>query len=135
MQIVLFLCGATAGITSLTLTTPLEFVRVRLAMEKDAFTYHSNTNAFKTIFDREGALGFYRGYGAAVIGIFIYHGCSFFVFTKLKEEVKKRSPQNYSKWYIDFLLGGISAIGQLVAYPFDVIRKRMQGQALLLEKK
>ena len=54
---------------------------------------------------------------------------------KLKEEVKKRSPQNYSKWYIDFLLGGISAIGQLVAYPFDVIRKRMQGQALLLEKK
>jgi hypothetical protein len=80
-------------------------------------------------------LGFYRGYGAAAYGIFIYHGCSFFIFTKMKEIVKKRFPQNYSKWYIDFLLGGLSAIGQLVAYPFDVMRKRMQGQKLLLDKK
>jgi hypothetical protein len=31
-------------------------------------------------------------------------------------------------------LGAISGLGQLVAYPFDVVRKRMQGQALLLEK-
>ena len=53
----------------------------------------------------------------------------------MKEIVKKSFPQNYSKWYIDFLLGGLSAIGQLVAYPFDVMRKRMQGQKLLLDKK
>ena len=51
-KIVLFLCGATAGLSSLTITTPLEFVRVRLAMEKDIFTYKNNTNAFKTIFER-----------------------------------------------------------------------------------
>lgn len=31
-QIRLYLCGATAGLTSLTLTSPLELVRVRLAM-------------------------------------------------------------------------------------------------------
>lgn len=36
------------------------------------------------------------------------------------------------KWYVDFGLGGISAIGQIIAYPFDILRKRMQGQALLL---
>jgi hypothetical protein len=101
-------------------------------MERDAFTYQSNTGAFKLIFQREGVIGFYRGYGAAVVGITIYHGCSYFVFTKLKELVKKRSPKNYEKWYVDFLLGAISAVGQLVAYPFDVIRKRMQGQALLV---
>ncbi|MCB0368598.1 MAG: hypothetical protein KDD45_03920 [Bdellovibrionales bacterium] len=29
---VLYCCGASAGVTSLTITTPLEFVRVRLAM-------------------------------------------------------------------------------------------------------
>lgn len=87
------------------------------------------------IFEREGLLGFYRGYGAAACGIVIYHGCSFFIFTKLKEHVKKHFPQNYSKWYVDFALGALSAVGQLVAYPFDVIRKRMQGQNLLLAKK
>jgi hypothetical protein len=50
----------------------------------------------------------------------------------MKEYVKIRFPDSYSKWYVDFALGGISAIGQLVAYPFDVLRKRMQGQKLLL---
>jgi solute carrier family 25 protein 42 len=73
--------------------------------------------------------------GASIFGITIYHGSSFFIFTKLKEQVKKKSPSNYQKWYVDFSLGAISAAGQLVAYPFDVIRKRMQGQALLLDKR
>lgn len=48
--------------------------------------------------------------------------------------VKKRAPEHHSKWYTDFMLGGLAAIGQLVAYPFDVARRRMQGQKLLLEK-
>ena len=53
-------------------------------MEIDKFTYKNNTNAFTTIYKNEGFLGFYRGYGAALLGILIYHGCSFFIFTKLK---------------------------------------------------
>lgn len=134
MQFILYLCGATAGLTSLTITTPLEFVRVRLAMEKDSFSYHNNSNAFKTIVQKEGILGFYQGYGAAMCGIIIYHGCSFFIFTKMKEKVKKTWPDSYSKWYVDFFIGGLSAAGQLVAYPFDVLRKRMQGQKLLFSK-
>jgi hypothetical protein len=36
---------------------------------------------------------------------------------------------------VDFALGGISAVGQIIAYPLDILRKRMQGQALLIEKK
>jgi hypothetical protein len=84
---------------------------------------------------KEGFSGFYQGYLAASLGIVIYHGSSFFVFTKLKEKVKKIWPNSYSKWYVDFLIGGLSAIGQLVAYPFDIVRKRMQGQKLLYHKK
>lgn len=36
---------------------------------------------------------------------------------------------------MDFMTGGISALGQLLGYPLDIIRKRMQGQHLLLQKK
>ena len=104
-------------------------------MQKDSFTYHNNLNAFKTIFHTEGLIGFYQGYIAASFGIVIYHGCSFFVFTKLKEKVKQIWPNSYSKWYVDFSIGAISAVGQLVAYPFDIVRKRMQGQKLLYQKK
>ena len=90
---------------------------------------------FKLILQREGFSGFYQGFGAAVGGIFVYHGCSFFIYTKLKELVKEKWPESYSKWYVDFMIGGLSAIGQLAAYPFDVLRKRMQGQKLLFHKK
>ena len=104
-------------------------------MERDSFSYHSNLEAFKIIFQREGFSGFYQGFTAASCGIVVYHGCSFFIYTKLKEMVKKTWPEHYSKWYVDFGLGGFSAIGQLAAYPFDVLRKRMQGQKLLFHKK
>ena len=80
-------------------------------------------------------MGFYNGYGASLTGIFLYHGLSFFIFAKMKEYLKTYSPESYSKWYFDFAIGGISAAGQLFAYPFDVLRKRMQGQHLLFEKK
>jgi hypothetical protein len=49
--------------------------------------------------------------------------------------VKTHWPESYSRWYVDFVIGGLSAVGQLAAYPFDVLRKRMQGQKLLFHKK
>ena len=52
----------------------------------------------------------------------------------MKEKVKMKNSDLYSKWYVDFLLGGLSAVGQVMAYPFDILRKRMQGQFLLYEK-
>lgn len=104
-------------------------------MEKDNFSYKNNINALKLIYQKEGFLGFYKGYLASSSGIFIYHGFSFFIFTRLKQYTKKYSPDSYKKWYIDFGLGAISSIGQIMAYPFDILRKRMQGQLLLYEKK
>ena len=80
-------------------------------------------------------MGFYRGFGAAFFGIILYHGCSFFIFTQIKEYIRSVSPDSYSKWYVDFGVGAISSLGQLISYPFEVLRRRMQGQGLLYEKK
>lgn len=104
-------------------------------MEKENFTYKGNINAFVKVKSQEGLLGFYRGYKASLSGVIVYHGFSFFIFSTLKELVRERSPENYKKWYVDFTLGGLSALGQVFAYPLDILRKRMQGQFLLLEKK
>ena len=80
-------------------------------------------------------IGFYRGFSAAFCGIILYHGCSFFIFTQIKEYIRSVSPDSYSKWYVDFGVGAISSLGQLISYPFEVLRRRMQGQGLLYEKK
>lgn len=101
-------------------------------MERSAFTYSNSLHAFELIYKKEGFLGFYKGYSAAVVGVVIYQGISFSLFTKTKEWMKEVDPSKYQKWYVDFLLGGFSAIGQIIAYPLDILRKRMQGQALLI---
>lgn len=69
-----------------------------------------------------------------MVGVVIYQGISFSLYTKSKEMIKQADPTKYNKWYVDFLLGGLSSIGQIIAYPLDILRKRMQGQALLIEK-
>jgi hypothetical protein len=103
-------------------------------MERSVFTYANSLHAFTEIYRKEGFLGFYKGYQAAVVGVVIYQGISFSLYTKCKEHIKQADPGKYQKWYVDFLLGGLSAVGQIVAYPLDILRKRMQGQALLVEK-
>ena len=106
-----------------------------MAMEKDKFSYQSGyRKTMAGIYAKEGARGFYRGYFASLIGIVIYHGNAFFIFTKLKEYVKEKVPSEYKKWYIDFVLGSISSMSLIAAYPFDMVKKRMQGQSLLIER-
>jgi hypothetical protein len=53
-------------------------------MELENFTYKDNFGAFKQVHSKEGMMGFYRGFGAAFFGIILYHGCSFFIFTRIK---------------------------------------------------
>jgi hypothetical protein len=56
-----------------------------MAMEKDKFSYvQGYRQTLSRIYAMEGARGFYRGYFASLIGIIIYHGNAFFIFTKLK---------------------------------------------------
>lgn len=104
-------------------------------MERDNFSYTNNMQAFKKIYAHEGFLGFYKGFGASLCGIIIYHGFSFFIFTSIKQYIKQNNPENFKKWYVDFMTGGVSAFGQVLGYPLDIIRKRMQAQHLLLHKK
>lgn len=116
-------------------TLALEFIRVRMAMEKERFSYRNGyMDTMSKIYAAEGARGFYRGYFASLLGIIIYHGNAFFIFTKLKEYVKQNLPSEYKKWYTDFLLGSISSMSLIAAYPLDMVKKRMQGQSLLIQR-
>ena len=66
------------------------------------------------------------------MGVIIYQGTAFSLYTLLKEELNKNNPELYQKWYVDVAFGAVSAIGQIIAYPLDILRKRMQGQLLLI---
>lgn len=69
-----------------------------------------------------------------MIGVTIYHGFYFFIFTTIKQNMAAQGNNNFNKWYYDFAIGGVSAVGQILSYPFDILRKRMQGQYLRYQK-
>jgi len=54
------------------------------------------------------------------------------MFHMLKAELRERYPKLAQSKRYDFLFGAFSGIlGQVVAYPFDVVRRRMQAQNYL----
>ncbi|KAL9618604.1 MAG: hypothetical protein Q9160_006715 [Pyrenula sp. 1 TL-2023] len=93
-----FASGASAGITSVFFTYPLEVIRVRLAFEtkKDSRSsltrickqiYHEHpiippssstaTEVIKQVAPRSGLVNFYRGFSTTMIGMIPYAGVSF----------------------------------------------------------
>jgi len=107
-----------------------------MAMQRDQFSYKSLFNAVLKIYNTEGARSFYSGLsvGLAVIssilvkGVAIYHGSGFFFFTIVKEDLVRLYPTLQKSKLADFTIGALGAIqAQLLSYPFDVLKKRMQG--------
>nr|CAD7446767.1 unnamed protein product [Timema bartmani] len=125
-----FLAGSLAGVTSQSLTYPLDLARARMAV-----THKEKYGTLKEVFVKtwieEGPRAFYRGYLPTVLGVIPYAGVSFFTYDTLK------------KRYIDYtgnptlnpaasLLFGAAAgmLGQSSSYPLDIVRRRMQTSPL-----
>ena len=69
--IVYFIYGCVAGTTSKFLTFPIELIRNRMHIQGSSLWkerhYNSIRDAIKTIYSREGFLGFYKGLSVAII--------------------------------------------------------------------
>ncbi|XP_063716899.1 solute carrier family 25 member 16-like [Symsagittifera roscoffensis] len=140
------LSGSCAGLTAVTCTYPLEFVRSRLAYQTKAnIIYTSYIDTFRKVYTTESGLkGFYRGITASWLGMVPYAGISFYSFETLKRRclktrwkmLCKTNPNNSDeivlRHFVHSLIGGFSgAIAQTVSYPCDVTRRRMQLAKIL----
>ncbi|CAG2211640.1 SLC25A42 [Mytilus edulis] len=96
-----FLAGSLAGITSTSLTYPLDLVRARMAVtEKNLYS-----NLFQVImktYRQEGFRTLWRGYLPTVLGSTMYSGTSFFTYETLKkshaEYAKGEEPKPFERW-------------------------------------
>lgn len=139
------------GLCSVICTYPLELIRVRTAFKtrskgrvrlsdvmRDIY-YEGQPPSSKTaatakfsrkLLNKVSLLKFYRGFSMTMIGIIPYAGMSFLVY----EQASKSKIRTFfnSKSAGDLLCGGIAgAVGQTSAYPFEVVRRRMQVGGLL----
>lgn len=144
-----FLAGSMAGITSQSLTYPLDLARARMAVTDKYSEYTTLRHVFVKIWRDEGPRTLFRGYWATVLGVIPYAGMSFFTYDTLKKEHKGRKRRKWLKMRYNFksvsemtgekkpsaivsLLFGAAAgaIGQTSSYPLDIVRRRMQTMGI-----
>lgn len=124
--------GAVAGIIAMSATYPLDMVRGRLTVQADgsAARYTGLSHAVRTIIREEGALAFYKGWLPSVIGVVPYVGLNFAVYETLKEwAIKQGGYKDETQLGVVTRLGCgavAGSVGQTVAYPLDVVRRRLQ---------
>ncbi|GKV10062.1 hypothetical protein SLEP1_g21481 [Rubroshorea leprosula] len=121
-----FVGGGLAGITSASVTYPLDLVRTRLAAQTSTVYYRGIWHAFHTICREEGFLGFYKGLGATLLGVGPSIAISFSVYEALRSFWHSQRP-NDSTALVSLACGSLSGIASSTAtFPIDLVRRRMQ---------
>lgn len=122
-----FLAGSLAGITSQSMTYPLDLARARMAVTDKYSGYRTLREVFVKIWQCEGPRTLYRGYWATILGVIPYAGMSFFTYDTLKKEYFKRTGDSSPNTVISLVFGATAGvIGQSSSYPLDIVRRRMQ---------
>ncbi|EDQ88927.1 uncharacterized protein MONBRDRAFT_32514 [Monosiga brevicollis MX1] len=126
-----FMAGSTAGITAVTVTYPIDFLRTRMAWTVG----HPVTvlELVREIHRTEGKAAFYRGIVPTYVGMLFYAGVSFGIYDFIKHSMlavpqfQSTSGPEHLNTLANLICGGTAGlISQTIAYPFDVVRRRMQ---------
>ncbi|KAL6051686.1 hypothetical protein QOT17_019044 [Balamuthia mandrillaris] len=126
------LAGGMTGITALVATYPLELVRARLSIQagrtRNELAYKGMWHGLNVIAKKEGFLALYKGMWPSLVGVVPYVGIDFAAYETFKDYVP-RQPDGTVKRIHTLACGGLAGtIAQTVAYPLDLIRRRMQVQ-------
>jgi len=121
------LCGSLAGMTAVLATYPLDLMRARMASEVGKnHKYKGIYHGFTTLVRTEGFFSIWKGLGASIQGIVPYAGVNFSVYETLKVLAPKNKDGELQTTWRLICGGAAGAIGQTVAYPWDVVRRRRQ---------
>lgn len=118
--------GSLAGVTSVSLTYPLDVARARMAVTpKDQ--YKTLLQVFTRIWREEGIMTLFRGYVPTVLGSIPYAGTSFFTYETLKMFLQEQTGTQQISPLDRMLCGAVAGLfGQSASYPLDIVRRRMQ---------
>ena len=126
--------GALAGVTAQSCIYPLEITRTRLALSQDKSKYKGIFHCMRTIVKEEGFFALYKGWTASIYGIIPYASTNLALYNTFKARFTKDSHSKPST--LTILSCGASAgmIAQFVAYPFAIIRTKLQSQGMMNTK-
>jgi solute carrier family 25 protein 43 len=121
-----FTAGGIAGVTSRTITSPLDVVKI-LAQVGTKESQGGFLGMFREIFKNEGLKAFWKGNGIACVRLFPYSAIQFAAFNRLRvlfsDENGKLSAMNA---LLAGSLGGVMAT--IAVYPTDMVKTRLTVQ-------
>lgn len=141
-----FVSGGLAGATSTTVLYPFEFLRTRLALDvgrTDARFFTGMSDVVSKILKSDGILGFYQGYGIALVGGIYYRVLYLGGYDAMKSEallrkrtqrqqgvISERTDVTKLSWTERIVMAqSISLMAGTLSYPADSVRRRMMMQA------
>lgn len=123
------LSGAASGFLTQSIIYPMEITKTRLALAQDGI-YKGIADCLLKIQRTEGTMALYKGWGASVLGIMPYAAIDLTIFNILRDMYIERVGRDPSTYTV-LGCGALSSIcGQVVSYPFALIRTRLQSQGL-----
>ncbi|KAL0557643.1 hypothetical protein IC582_006193 [Cucumis melo] len=124
-----FVAGACAGVSSTLCTYPLELLKTRLTIQRDA--YNGLFDAFLKILKEEGPAELYRGLAPSLIGVIPYSATNYFAYDTLRKAYRKICKKERIGNIETLLIGSAAgAFSSSVTFPLEVARKQMQVGAL-----
>lgn len=117
-----YLIGAIAGILSQSVCYPLDLILTRTTVHPDM--YHNFFQATAKIVKEDGIFGLWHGLGPTIAGAVVYEGSQFLVSGGFKQFYTQKEGK-VAAWR-NLLIGACAgAVSQTIAFPFDVMRRRM----------
>lgn len=134
--VISLMCGALAGITSVSFTYPLDIVRTRLSIQSASFESLKTVKppqlpgmwaTLAIMYKTEGGVrALYRGIIPTISGVAPYVGTSFMTYGILRRFLTKPG-EDGPRAGRKLIAGAVSgSIAQTCTYPFDVLRRRFQ---------
>jgi len=121
-----FICGAGAGVVAQFSIYPLEITKTRLALAQTG-ELNGIASTMRMIWRNEGISGIYRGCGASVLGIIPYAGTDLMVYNTLRHKYMEKTDKEPSS-LVTLSTGAVASIcGQVISYPLQLIRTRLQS--------
>jgi len=124
--------GRRGGAGSLLFVYPLDFARTRLAADigKDLASreFKGLWDCLSKTFNRGGVSALYQGFGVSVQGIIVYRGAYFGFYDTGKGVIfeDEKNANFVAKWGV---AQAATAAANMIAYPFDTVRRRLMMQA------
>lgn len=116
--------GAMSGMTTLTLTYPLDLVRTRIAtdMSSQEIARSGYAHSIRSAIKECGLRGLYHGYSISVIEIAPYLSISMGGYHWLKERFETSEQFHFQRLFYGWLAGSIAS---LTCYPMDTVKRHM----------